>query len=54
MNAIRRNPQSRAMWNRMKAKGKHGKVIMVAVMSKLIGQMWAMVTTNQVYNPNFA
>jgi hypothetical protein len=32
----------------MKAKGKHGKVIMVAVMSKLIRQMWAMVTTNQV------
>jgi len=27
---------------------------MVAVMSKLIRQMWAMVTTNQVYNPNFA
>jgi len=54
MNAIRRNPQCRAMWNRMKAKGKHGKVIMVAVMSKLIRQMWAMVTTNQVYNPNFA
>jgi transposase len=54
MNALRRNSQCRAMWNRMKAKGKHGKVIMVAIMSKLIRQMWSMVTSNQVYNPNFA
>ena len=54
MNALRKNAQCKAMWNRMKAKGKHGKVIIVAIMSKLIRQMWALVTTNQVYNPNIA
>jgi len=54
MNALRKNAQCKAMWDRMKAKGKHGKVIIVAIMSKLIRQMWALVTTNQVYNPNFA
>jgi transposase len=54
MNAIRRNAQCKAMWKRMKAKGKHGKVAMVAIMSKLIRQMWAMVTSNTLYSPNLA
>ena len=54
MNALRCNEQCKAMWNRYEARGKHGKVIMVAIMNKLLRQMWALVTKRQKYSPNFA
>lgn len=54
MNALRCNDQCKAMKKRLDAMGKHGKVTMVAIMSKLLRQMWAMVTKNVKYNPNFA
>jgi transposase len=54
MNALRCNEQCKAMWNRLEATGKHGKVIMVAIMSKLLRQMWALVTKNVKYDPKWA
>lgn len=54
MNALRCNEQCKAMWNRLEAAGKHGKVIMVAIMSKLLRQMWALVTKNVKYDPKWA
>jgi transposase len=54
MNALRCNDQCKAMWNRLEATGKHGKKIMVAIMSKLLRQMWALVTKNVKYDPKWA
>ncbi len=42
------------MKKRMKAKGKPGKVILVAIMNKLIRQMFAVIKTNKLYDPNYA
>ena len=47
------NPQCKAMWDRLKAEKKHGKVIIVAIMCKLLRQMHALVTKNVAYDPNF-
>ena len=54
MNALRCNDQCKAMWNRLEAKGKHGKIAMVAIMAKLLRQMWALITKNETYRPNLA
>lgn len=54
MNALRCNEQCKAMWNRLEATGKHGNKIMVAIMSKLLRQMWALVTKNVKYDPKWA
>jgi transposase len=54
MNALRCNDQCKAMWNRLHAEGKHGKIIMVAIMAKLLRQMWAVITKNETYQPNLA
>lgn len=47
------NPQCKAMWNRLKAEKKHGKIIIVAIMAKLLRQMHALVTKDVAYDPNF-
>ena len=54
MNALRCNDQCKAMWNRLEVKGKHGKIRMVAIMAKLLRQMWALITKNETYQPNLA
>jgi transposase len=54
MNALRCNDQCKAMWNRLEIKGKHGKIRMVAIMAKLLRQMWALITKNETYQPNLA
>lgn len=54
MNALRCNNQCKAMWNRLEIKGKHGKIRMVAIMAKLLRQMWALITKNETYQPNLA
>lgn len=54
MNALRCNEQCKAMWNRLEAEGKHGKIIMVAIMSKLLRQMWALATKHEKYRPQVA
>jgi len=41
------------MWDRLKAEKKHGKIIIVAIMCKLLRQMYALVTKNVAYDPNF-
>jgi transposase len=51
--AIRCNPPCKAMWERMKEKGKPGKVILMAVVNKLIRMIYSMVINDTVYNPNF-
>jgi len=47
------NPQCKAMWDRLKAEKKHGKIIIVAIMCKLLRQMHALVTKDVAYDPNF-
>lgn len=54
MNGLRCNEQCKAMWNRLKSNGKHGKVVMVAIMSKLLRIMWTLVTKNEKYRPEMA
>lgn len=51
--AIRFNPQCKAMWERMTQKGKPGKVVMMAIVNKLIRMMYSMVINNTMYNPTF-
>lgn len=51
--AIKLNPQCREMWDRLRAKGMHGKKAIVAVMSKLIRQMYSMVVNDRLYDPAF-
>jgi len=51
--AIRFNPQCKAMWERMTKKGKPGKVVMMAVVNKLIRMIYSMVTNDTMYNPSF-
>jgi len=51
--AIRFNPQCKAMWERMTKKGKPGKVVMMAIVNKLIRMMYSMVINNTTYNPTF-
>lgn len=42
------------MYIRMKEKGKPGKVIIVAIMNKLIRQIFAIVKNQIKFDPNFA
>ncbi len=46
------NPQCKAMWDRLKAEEKHGKIIIIAIMRKLLWQMHALVTKDVAYDPN--
>ena len=47
------NPQCAAMWERLNAKGKPGKKIIVAIMCKLLRQMHALVTKDELYSSTF-
>lgn len=51
--AVRYNPQCKAMWERMKEKGKPGKLILMAVVNKLIRLMYSLVIHDTVYDPHF-
>jgi len=53
MNALQLNQQCQRMWKRMKEAKKHGKVIMVAIMVKLVRQIHSMVIHDTLYNPSF-
>jgi transposase len=50
---LRHNEPSKAVWKRMKENGKPGKVIIMAMMNKMIRQMYSMVIHDTMYNPNF-
>lgn len=52
MRAIRSNQQCKIMFDRLKERGKNGKLAIVAVANKLIRQAFAVGTKNMAYQPN--
>lgn len=54
ISASQHNAQCRAMAERMRANKKHGKIIMVAIMNKLLRQMYSMVIHDRLYDPTLA
>lgn len=53
MNAIRTNKACKALYERLKAKGKPGKLCLIAVCNKLLKQVFAVVKNNTLYQPNY-
>jgi transposase len=54
LSAMRFNPVIKVFAERLKAKGKHGKVVVVACMRKLLTILNAMVKTGTPWDPNLA
>ena len=53
MNAIKTNTACKALYERLKAKGKPGKLALIAVCNKLLKQVFAVVKNNTLYQPNY-
>jgi transposase len=53
MNAIKTNPACKALYERLRAKGKTGKQALIAVCNKLLKQVFAVVKNNSLYQPNY-
>lgn len=53
MNAIKTNNACKALYQRLKAKGKAGKLCLIAVCNKLLKQVFAVVKNNTIYQPNY-
>lgn len=53
MNAIKTNTACKALYERLKAKGKPGKLCLIAVCNKLLKQVFAVVKNNSLYQPNY-
>lgn len=53
MNAIKTNTACKALYERLKAKGKAGKLALIAVCNKLLKQVFAVVKNNTLYQPNY-
>jgi transposase len=53
MNAIKTNPACKALYERLRAKGKTGKQALIAVCNKLLKQVFAVVKNNTIYQPNY-
>jgi transposase len=53
MNAIKTNPTCKALYERLRAKGKTGKQALIAVCNKLLKQVFAVVKNNSLYQPNY-
>jgi transposase len=53
MNAIKTNNACKALYERLKAKGKPGKLCLIAVCNKLLKQVFAVVKNNTMYQPNY-
>jgi transposase len=53
ISAAKYNDDCKAMWTRMKAAGKPGKVIIIAIANKLVRQAFAMVQHNSIYIKNY-
>jgi transposase len=53
MNAIKTNNACKALYERLKAKGKTGKQRIIAVCNKLLKQAFAVVKNNTLYQPNY-
>jgi transposase len=45
--------RERALYDRLRANGKTGKQALVAVMNKLLKQVFAVVKSNSLYQPNY-
>ncbi len=52
MNAMKTNTACKALYERLRAKGKTGKQALVAIMNKLLKQVFAVVKNNSLYQPN--
>ncbi len=53
MNAMKTNPACKALYERLRAKGKTGKQALIAVCNKLLKQVFAVVKNNSLYQPNY-
>jgi transposase len=53
MNAMKTNTACKALYDRLRANGKTGKQALVAVMNKLLKQVFAVVKNNTLYQPNY-
>ena len=53
MNAMKTNTACKALYERLRANGKTGKQALVAVMNKLLKQVFAVVKNNSLYQPNY-
>ncbi len=53
MNAIKTNTACKALYQRLRAKGKTGKQGLIAVCNKLLKQVFAVVKNGILYQPNY-
>jgi transposase len=53
MSAIKTNTACKALYERLKANGKSGKLALIAVCNKLLKQVFAVVKNNTLYQPNY-
>jgi transposase len=53
MNAKQTNPACQALYDRLKANGKTGKQALIAVMNKLLKQVFAVANKGTIYQPNY-
>jgi transposase len=53
MNASKTNNACKALYERLRAKGKTGKQALIAVCNKLLKQVFAVVKNNTLYQPNY-
>ena len=53
MNAMKTNVACKAIYERLRAKGKTGKQALIAVCNKLLKQVFAVVKNNSLYQPNY-
>ena len=53
MSAMKTNTACKLLYERLKAKGKSGKLALIAVCNKLLKQVFAVVKNNTLYQPNY-
>lgn len=53
MSAIKKNKACKDLYERIKAKGKNGKLALIAVCNKLLKQAFAIVKNGTTYNENY-
>jgi transposase len=53
MSAIKTNTACKALYERLRSKGKSGKLALIAVCNKLLKQVLAVVKNNSLYQPNY-
>lgn len=53
MNAMKTNPGCKELYDRLRGNGKTGKQALIAVMNKLLKQVFAVVKNGTLYQPNY-